>query len=292
MILVTGATGNFGRAAIDFLLAKRDSETVAALARDLKKADDLKAKGVDVRQGDYFSFDSLVKAFEGVEKLLFVSSNDLTDRVGQHANVINAAKAAGVKHIVYTSILNPPEKPHFTASLDHIETEKLLQNSGIAYTILRNAFYFETIPMFLGNVLETGQLVFPAGDARISHASRIDMAEAAANVLTSAGHENKIYEIGANGSFSFVDLADALSDLAGRRIEYVDIPLADFKAGLIENKTPEPLIEIITGIAEAVRNNELNFPSADLENLLGRKLLTLKEFLQQTYFGQSESAAA
>jgi len=267
MILVTGATGHFGRAAIDFLIEKRNSEKPSALARDTKKAQDLISAGIDVRQGDYFSYDSLVRAFAGVEKLLFVSSNDLTNRVGQHANVINAAKAAGVRHIVYTSILNPPEKPYFTASADHIETEKLLRNSGIAYTILRNAFYFETIPMFLGDVLQTGKIFFPAGEAQVSHASRTDMAEAAARVLLGEGHENKIYEIGSNSSFSFQDIADALSDLAGRQIEYADIPLDAFKAELIKNQTPPPVVEMLAGIAEAVRHNELNFPSADLENV-------------------------
>ena len=290
MILVTGATGHYGGAAIDFLLEKRNSEAVAALVRDVKKADALAAKGVEVRQGDYFDHDSLLKAFTGIEKLLFVSSNELTDRVRQHANVIKAAKAANVKHIVYTSILNPPENPHFTASVDHIETEKLLRESGVAYTILRNAFYFETIPQFLGDVLGTEKIVFPAGDAGVTHASRIDMAEAAANVLLTGGHENKIYEIGARESFSFQDLADTLTELAGKKIEYIDVPLDAFKAGLIKHQTPAPLVEMLAGIAEAVKNNELNYPSADLENILGRKLLPLREFLKQTYFGQSAAA--
>lgn len=290
MILVTGATGHYGGAAVDFLLGKRNSEDVAALVRDVTKAEALTAKGVDVRQGDYFDYDSLVKAFAGVEKLLFVSSNDLTDRVRQHANVINAAKAANVEHIVYTSILNPPANPHFTASVDHIETERLLKDSGIDHTILRNAFYFETLPQFLGDVLETGKIVFPAGDGEVTHASRIDMAEAAANVLSGAGHENKIYEIGARAAFSFQDLADTLSELAGKKIEYIDLPLDAFKAELVKHQTPAPVVEMIAGIAEAVKNNQLNYPSADLENLLGRKLLTLKEYLKQTYFGQRAAA--
>ena len=294
MILVTGATGHFGKAAIDFLLKKVNSSELAALVRDTKKAADLSAEGVEVRQGDYFNYNSLVKAFEGVEKILFVSSSDLTNRVTQHANVINAAKAANVKHIVYTSVLNPPEKPYFSAGTDHIETERLLKDSGVAHTILRNAFYFETLPMFLGDALETGRIFFPAGDGRLSNASRIDMAEAAANVLSGGGHENKIYEIGANDSFSFADVAVALSELAGKQIEYVDIPLEAFKAELASNQTPAPVIEMLSGIAEAVKHNELNFPSADLENLLGRKPLALREFLRQTYFGQNagESAAA
>lgn len=294
MILVTGATGHFGGAAIDFLLKNIEPGEIAALVRDTRKADSLAAKGIDIREGDYFDYASLIKAFAGIEKLLFVSSGELENRIGQHANVINAAKSAGVKYIAYTSILNPPANPYFTVAADHIETEKLLENSGIAYAFLRNAFYFETIPMFIGDALKTGKIFFPAGDGKLSNAARIDMAEAAANVILSDGAENKIYEIGANGSFTFQDIARALSELAGRPIEYIDIPTKDLETELINNQTPLPLVALITGGAEAIKHNQLNYPSPDLETLLGRKPLELKEFLKQTYFSQNagESTAA
>lgn len=292
MILVTGATGHFGGAAIDFLLKKIEPGEIAALVRDTKKADSVAAKGIDVRKGDYFDYDSLVKAFAGVEKLLFVSSGELENRVGQHANVINAAKAAGVRFIAYTSILNPPANPYFTVAADHIQTERLLENSGITYAFLRNAFYFETIPMFIGDALGTGKIFFPAGDGKLSNAARIDMAEAAANVILSDGAENKIYEIGADGSFTFQDIANILSELAGREIEYIDIPTKELETELINTQTPMPLVGLITGGAEAIKHNQLNYPSPDLENLLGRKPLELKEFLKQTYFSQTVGDSA
>lgn len=291
MIIVTGATGHYGKAAIDFLLKKLQPGEVAALVRDPKKAEYLAEKKISVRRGDYNDYDSLVTAFERVEKVLFVSSSDLEDRVGQHRNVINAAKQAGVQHIVYTSSPQKTEEPYFRPGLDHKETEKLLQDSGIAYTILRNSFYFETLPMMIGDALQTGKIFYPAGDGELSDASRGEMAEAAANVLTSSGHENKIYEIGSNDSFSLRDVADALGELSGKKVEYVDIPLEAMKAELEKNQTPAETIGIISGIANAVKYNELNNPSPDLERLLGRKLIALREFLKQTYFSESSAAA-
>jgi NAD(P)H dehydrogenase (quinone) len=294
MILVTGATGHFGEDAIDFLLGKVQPDALAALARDVRKAEPLAVKGIAVREGNYFDRDSLVKAFAGIEKLLFVSSSELENRVEQHKNVIDAAKAAGVKQIVYTSVLNPPADPYFKPALDHLETERLLKESGIAHTVLRNSFYLEIFPMFIGNALESGQIAFPAGDGKLTSAARTEMAEAAANILTGEGHENKIYEIGSEEAVSLGDVAEVLSELAGRKIDYLDIPLDAFKAELVKNQTPAPLVEMFAGIAEAIKHGELDYKSADLKNLLGRKPSGLKEFLRRTYFSGAagEGAAA
>lgn len=286
MILVTGATGHFGRAAIDFLLQKIEPGGLAALARDPHKAADLTARGVAVRTGDYFDDDSLVEAFAGVDELLFVSSSVLENRVRQHKNVIDAARAAGVNRIVYTSVLHPPADPYFKPGLDHLATERLLRDSGIDYTILRNGFYLEIFPMLIGGALASGKIAFPGGDGKLTSAPRVEMAEAAANVLTGDGHAGKVYEIGSEQPVSLTDAAAALSDLSGRPIEYVDIPLADFRAELVKTGTPPPVVEMYAGIAEAVKHDELNFPSADLERLLGRKPAGLKEFLKATYFAQ------
>lgn len=124
MILVTGSTGHLGKAVIAFLLKKVHSNQIAALARDPKKAEDLTAKGIDVKQGDYSDYDSLVKAFEGIEKLLLVSSSALAGVAEQHANAINAATKAGVKHIIYTSIVSRSENPHFKLINDYKKKKK------------------------------------------------------------------------------------------------------------------------------------------------------------------------
>lgn len=291
MILITGATGHLGGATLNALLKKAQPSEFSVLVRNAKKAEAIAAKGVEVRVGDYNNAESLDAAFKDVDKLFFVSSDDLAARMEQHANVVNAAKRAGVKHIVYTSVLKQPEDPFFTAAVDHHKTEKLIDESGISYTFLRNAFYFETLPQLLGNVMESGEIAFPAGEGRLSNASRLDMAEAAANVLTQPGHENKIYEIASSTSVSFAEIAEILSELTTEQIEYVDIPLEDFTAYLESVGLPAEVIKITAGIGNAVKHGQLGLTSLDLETLLGRKPLTIREYLKETYLDQAAATA-
>lgn len=271
MILVTGSTGHLGKAVIAFLLKKAHSNQIAALARDPKKAEDLTAKGIDVRQGDYSDYDSLVKAFEGIEKLLLVSSSALAGVAEQHANAINAATKAGVKYIIYTSIVSRSKNPHFKLINDYKKTEEDLKASRIAYTILRNGYYLDMLPMFIGDALETGRIYYPAGDGRASFAARIDLAEAAANVLISDGHENRIYHTCGNTSYSFHDVAKSLSELAGKKIEYVDIPLEAMKDELRRSQVSELDVNLMAGIAESIKYNEDNYPSHDLKKPFRQK---------------------
>ena len=155
MILVTCATGHLGKATIDFLLKKVPAGSVAALVRDLSKAEELKSQGITLRMGDYSDPASLASAFRGVETLLLISSGTLEGRVQQHINAIDAAKANGVKHIIYTSVLRSNPDTKFTVGVDHYHTEEYLKKSGIAYTFFRNTFYTEVLPMFLGAVSYT-----------------------------------------------------------------------------------------------------------------------------------------
>ena len=163
------------------------------MVRDENKAADLKAKGVDVRVGNFRDAASLANAFNGIDKVLLISSSDLEDRLGQHKNVIDAAKNAGVKHIVYTGVsmvdVNNSALKDFM--IDHYQTEDYIKASGMNYTFLQHNLYADVIPMFIGEkVLETG-IFFPAGTGKVPFALRSEMGEAAANVLTGEGHENK-----------------------------------------------------------------------------------------------------
>jgi NAD(P)H dehydrogenase (quinone) len=283
MILITGANGNLGKATIAFLLKKNKPSQIAGLVRDLKKGDDLRVMGIEVRQGDYFDNTSLVKALKDVDQLLLVSSSVMTGRTKQHINVIDAAKESGVQHIYYTSMINPSPSSFFIAAKSHRETEEYIKSSGLPYTIFRDGLYFDNIPSLIGNALQSGYINYPAGNGKVSFAARVNMAEAIANVMSTPGHENRTYDLTANTSYSFNDIAMDLSELANRPIKYIDIPHDELKRELIELQTPDNIVELTCSMAKAIRHNDFNYPSPTLENLLGRKPIILKEFLRTVY---------
>lgn len=285
MILVTGATGNLGKATVEFLAKKIPADKIAVLVRDENKASDLKALGVTVRTGDYNDKDSLVKAFQGIDKLLLISSNDFNDRLGQQKRAVDAAKEAGVKHILYTgvSMQNTEQSALKHLMGEHFDTEKYILDSGLTYTFLRDNLYADVIPMFIGeHVLETG-INFPAGNGKVPFSLRVEMAEAFANVLSSEGHENKIYMISNNESYSYQDVADALSAHSGKTVAYRDLPVDDFSKALAEAGVPEAMIGFSIGFATATKNGDFDVPNNHLEQLLGRKPSSLKEFIKELY---------
>ena len=287
MILVTGATGHFGKAAIDFLIAKGiPSGNIAALVRDEAKAADLKSKGVVVKIGDYLQYDTLVNAFKGVDKLLLVSSSDIEDRSLQQANAVNAAKEAGVKYILYTSFerKNDTESsPIAFIAKAHLETDALIRNSGIPYTIFRNNLYMDFIPVFIGDkVLETG-IYWPAGETKAAFATRADMAEAAAVVLTGEGHEGKEYGISNTENVSFNSVAEVLSQIAGKPISYTSPSADEYKSALTQAGVPAAYVDMFASFAEAIKQGEFETNTSDLEKLLGRKPTTLAEYLKEVY---------
>lgn len=286
MILVTGATGHLGRLTIEFLLNKVPANQIAALARTPEKAADLAAKGVEIRQGDYHDYASLVAAFKGVDKLLLVSSSDFNDRAGQQINAVNAAKEAGVKHIVYTSVAQNKNVASQSVKLitdSHLATDAHLKASGVAYTLLNNTLYADVLPMFVGEkVAETG-VFFPAGNGRVAYATRENMAEAAANVLAGNGHENKEYDITGLEAISYADVAALLSEIFGKTISYTDAPL-DVYVGVLKGAgVPDVFVEMLSGFATAIKNNELDVVSSDLESLLGKKPTTVAAYLRSLY---------
>jgi len=287
MILVTGATGNYGKATIDFLLKKGISaNSISALVRDVAKAEHLKAKGINLKIGDYDNYATLVAAFKGVDKLLLVSSTDVVNRGKQHENAVKAAKEAGVKHIFYTSFERKNEtetSPTYFLGKSHLETEKLIKASGLTYTIFKNNLYLEALPMFFGEQVLTTGIFLPAGDVKSAFASRNDMAEATANVLTSQGHENKEYSLSNTENTSMQEIAEDLSDIVGKQINYVSPPQDVYVKTLTGAGVPPEYVGMFSGFAEAIKQGEFSTEKADLENLLGRKPMTAKAFLKETY---------
>jgi NAD(P)H dehydrogenase (quinone) len=291
MILVTGATGEFGSKAIDHLLKKgvRPYE-ILALVRDAGKAQNFKDKGIEVRVGDYTDPDNLVKVFQGVDKLLLVSSNDkqaIENRTAQHLNVITAAKAAQVKHVIYTSFVRKADFEHSAIAAfqhSHVQTETALKGSGMQYTILRNGIYLEMIPIFTGEkVAETGVLLFPAAAGTASFVLREELAEAAAHVLSTGGHENKLYELTNTQVVSFFDIANAVSNAFGKAVTYQSPSVDEFESILKSFGVPDLYVGMFTMWASAIKEGALDVVDDTLERFLGRQPKTMLQFINQVY---------
>lgn len=294
MILITGATGGFGTETIEFLLNRGISpRNIAALIRSEDKASHLRNWDIDIRKGNYDDYDSLVKAFRGVDKLLFISGNDLQKRDKQHENIIMAAVEAVIKHVIYTSFERKNDDTDIPAafvSRTHIETEKKILSSGIPYTFLRNALYAEGLPMFLGGeILEKGVFI-PAGNGRVPFASRKDMAEAAANILAGGNeHLNKSYKTVNIKNYSFYDIAAMLSDLSGKRLAYVSPDPEEYTRNALQSGIPKEAVAFLLGWFQAIRDGYFESDHSDMELLIGRKPADLKEILAKMYAKEKQA---
>lgn len=286
-ILITGATGHLGQATIHSLLDKGvKAENISALVRDENKAEALKEKGIRLIFGDYENYDSLVHAFAGVDQLFFISGSDVVNRTQQQENVVKAATEAKVKHVIYTSALTrlPLEQSAISfVSAAHVKTEEWLEESGLNYTILQNSLYADVVPQFIGDVLNTGTIYLPAGEGKTAFVVRDNIAEAAANVLTTDGHEGKIYKITNTESNTYQDIADILSEITGKTIAYVSPSAEEFSKTLENAGLPAEAISGIAAFASAQANDEFSVTGSDLEKLLQRKPTTLKEYLTSVY---------
>ena len=287
MILITGASGHFGTATIQFLLQKGFAASdIKALVRSEEKAAPLRAMGVSIAIGDYTNYNSLLEAMKGVDKLFLISSSDIENRSEQQINAVNAAKEMGVKHILYTGFERKNESassPIAFIAQSHIDTEDAIKKSGMNYTILRNSLYAETIPMFLGEkVLEQG-VFFPTGNGAAAFATRTDMAEAAANILMTEGHENKEYFTSNTENYTFDQIAQFLSEIAQKPIANHNPSTEVYTAALESAQVPPMYIAMFAGFAGAIAQNEFYTEKSDLEQLLGRKPEGVGEFLKKTY---------
>ena len=286
-ILITGASGQLGKAVVNELLQKVSASDISVLVRDAGKVQDLQSKGVKVIQGNYDDFDSLVAAFNGVDKLYFVSSSEIQKRFAQHQNVVAAAVQTGVGHFFYTSGQRKSEdgsSPIAFVGDAHWQTDNLIKSSGLTYTILKHGLYTDILPMFVGDqVIQTKTIFLPAGDGKTSFASRSDLAVAGANVLTAQGHGNKIYELGGPIAYSFSDIAAMLTELSGETIQYISPSAEVFSEQLKSYGLSEEMIQGAATFCVAIAQGEFEFPSADLETILAREPQAVKDFLKAAY---------
>jgi len=281
MIAITGASGNLGKATISFLLGKIDPASIVAIVRSPEKLQELGSSGIQVRIADYDDPASLKQALAGCEKLLQISSSGYGDTATrQERQVVDAATQAGVKHIVYTSTLNPGNSNHFWAAATCGATEEAIRNSGMQFTFFRNSMYMETIPQFIGEAMETGQIYYPGGDAKISFVLRVDIAEALSNVLSGEGHQNKTYHITGDKSTGFKEIAALLKATKNLAANYFDVPNEEFGKQLAAFGMPAEEIDFYLSMADSIKANEFAAVHQDLELLLGHKRITIEEFMK------------
>ena len=272
MIVVTGATGLLGGAVVERLLGKVPAAEIGVSVRDPAKATALADRGVRVRRGDYDDAASLAHAFEGAEQFLLVSAAATGEpALRQHATAIDAARAAGVRRIVYTSHMGANPASAFAPMPDHAATEAMLADSGLAFTALRNGFYTSSGRMLLGQAFETGELAAPA-DGPVSWTAHDDLAEAAAIVLTDEGRfEGPTPPL--TGSAA-LDLAGLAAEVIGRPIRRTVLTDAQYREAL-----PEPVAEMLLGLFAASRAGEFAAVDPTLGELLGRPPLTVRDVL-------------
>ncbi|WP_418499371.1 SDR family oxidoreductase [Flagellimonas sp.] len=285
-ILVTGATGVVGKSTIEHLLKKNvPASQVIGLARNKEKLKDLAAKGVEIREGDYLDYDSLLRAFEGVEKIMLTSAIAFTDRSTQHYNVITAARQMGVKHVVYMSIMRKEGSGRIMSEVTESDlfTEQVLKSSGLDYTILYHPPFADLLSAYYGpNPYENGINV-PANNGKMAPATRDELAEAHAEILSTPGHENKTYSLGGSHTISFSEIAKILSGLKGQPVSFNTITAEEYMDGIVGQGVPRHVAEFITGWVLAIEGGEFEHQSGDLERLLGRKTKTFEELMEPTF---------
>lgn len=285
MIAITGATGHLGRLVLEELTDRGvgPSEIVAA-ARSRDKASDLAGRGIEVRHADYTEPDSLDKAFEGVSRLLLISSSEVGQRLAHHRNVVAAAKRAGVGFLAYTSMLRADRSPMQLAT-EHKATERLIRDSGIPFVLLRNGWYMENYTENLAQALQSGELIGSAADGRISAATRADYAAAAASVLTGEGHDGAVYELGGDEAFTMTELAGEISRQSGRKVVYRDVPVEEYKEALVGSGLPEPYAAVLADSSRAIADGHLYVESGDLRRLIGRPTTPLADAVAEALEG-------
>ena len=276
MIAITGATGQLGQHVIESLLKTVPASQIVAIVRNPAKATALSQQGITVRQADYSDEAAFTTALQGIDKLLLISSSEVGQRAPQHRNVINAAKAAHVKFIAYTSLLHADTSPLGLAD-EHVSTEKMLAESGIAYALLRNGWYTENYLASAPAALEHGVFIGAADEGKIASATRADYAAAAARVISEDGHAGKTYELAGDAGWTLSQLAAELAKQSGKKVVYQNLSEADFAAALKGVGLPAGLADMLADSDTGASKGGLFDDSHTLSKLIGRPTTSLAD---------------
>lgn len=305
-IVVTGASGQYGRSFTDKLIAQGRAADLILITRTPEKLADRVGQGCEVRYGDFDKPETLHAAVAGAGKMLLISGTRVGARVAQHKAAIDAAAQAGAKHIAYTSFIgiddpaNPAEVRH-----DHIETERLIRASGMAWTMLRDAHYADAMILMAGpGVMQTGQWISNSGEGREAMVWREDCVESAVAVLTGDGHEGQIYNITGPELQTFGEVTAILSEVTGKPIEYV--PVDDAQQYVIFDAMGIPRRPVddqyVGGIpwnsddmvtfGQAIREGFLELCTNDVEQLTGRPARCVRQMIEENVELLKAAAAA
>lgn len=280
MIVITAASGQLGRLVIQELLKSVPAEQLVAAVRSPEKVADFANLGVQVRQADYTQPSTLATALTDAEKVLFISSSEVGSRVPQHANVITAAKEAGVKLVAYTSILHADSSPLDLAE-EHKQTEALLKESGVPHVLLRNGWYTENYTMGIPTALQYGAMMGCAGDGKIASASRADFAAAAAAVLLLADDQaGKIYELAGDEAYTLSEFAAELSEQSGKQVRYQNMSEEAYAQALQNVGLPAPFAMMLAQSETGASQGGLFDDSKTLSSLTGRPTTPLRESIK------------
>ncbi|MCY7770071.1 SDR family oxidoreductase [Bacillus haynesii] len=287
-MLVTGATGKLGSKIVEKLLETVPKDQLAVSVRNPEKAEALRGRGVDVRQGDFDRPETLESAFQGIDRLLIISADgDNETRIRQHGNAVAAAERSGVRFIAYTSIANARDSKNFLAPT-HKATEEAILKTGIPYSFLRNNWYLENEMSSIQGVLAGAPWVTSAENGKVGWALQQDYADAAAAVLSGEGHENTVYELSGE-LLTQEEIASALGEVLGKEVPVQHVDDAAYRDIMKNAGVPDFLIPMVVDIQKGIREGTLEVSSDDFEKVLGRPLTPIKEGLAQIVGGISEA---
>lgn len=281
-IVISGASGQLAGDAIRALLLRGVKlADLVLVTRTPENLASFSSNGAQVRLGDFDKPETLEPAFAGGRALLLVSTNSDGDRVAQHTNAINAARRVGIRHIVYTSFINATTDNPALIARAHQLTEEALKRSGVQYTILRNQLYMDSLVAEAAEALKSGDLYTNGARGKWAPVARRDCAEAAAVVLTTPGHDGKIYEITGPELINHQDLAKVIGEVTGRRVRAIEVDDATFMARALRTGMTEEQVKIQASFGVAMRANSLNIRTDALQILLGRKPESLRDLLAE-----------
>jgi NAD(P)H dehydrogenase (quinone) len=276
-IVVTGASGQLGRLVVADLLRIAPEARLIGIVRNPAAAKDLTDRGVELRVARYEDAASVAAALAGADKVLLISSSEARRRIPQHRHVIDAAKAAGAKLFLYTSILHADTNP-MALAMEHRETEALIHSSGLPFVLLRNGWHTENYTAGLAPALRRGVILGAAGDGRVSSAARADFAAAAAAVLaTQANQAGRVYELAGDSAYTLTELAAEIATQSGRPVVYRDLSEADYKAALQADGLPEEFAALYAESDVKTAEGALHDESRQLSGLIGRPTTTMAQ---------------